>query len=98
MKGEARVMAAEGVGSIGERDLLDALITGRAGPHDQVGSLMSQPLPMVGSGEPVSSVVAALEKAGATVVLMDGKPTGLITRQAMLAFMSEPDSRTASRS
>jgi cystathionine beta-synthase len=50
---------------------------------------MSAPLPMVGSGEAVSSVVAALEKAGAALVLMDGKPAGMITRQDLLAFMAD---------
>ncbi|HEY2443408.1 MAG TPA: cystathionine beta-synthase [Streptosporangiaceae bacterium] len=89
IKEEPPVMAAEVIGSILERDLLDALVTGRARPDDLVDQLMSEPLPMVGSGEAVSSIVAALEKAGATLVLMDGKPTGMITRQDMLAFMSD---------
>ena len=94
---EPPVMVAEVVGSIVERDLLDALIAGRARPQDPVTSLMSPPLPMVGSGEPVSTIVAALEKGGATVVLMDGKPVGMITRQDMLAFLSDQDARTAPR-
>ena len=97
IKEEPPVMVGEVVGSIVERDLLDALIAGRAGPQDPVASLMSPPLPMVGSGEPVSTVVAALEKGGATVVLMDGKPVGMITRQDMLAFLSDQDARTAPR-
>jgi cystathionine beta-synthase len=89
IKEEPPVMVAEVVGSIIERDLLNALITGRTRPRDPVSSLMSPPLPMVGSGEPVSTVVAALEKGGAAVVLMDGKPVGMITRQDMLAFLSQ---------
>jgi cystathionine beta-synthase len=97
IKEEPPVMVGEVVGSIVERDLLDALIAGRARPQDPVASLMSPPLPMVGSGEPVSMVVAALEKGGATVVLMDGKPVGMITRQDMLAFLSDQDARTAPR-
>jgi cystathionine beta-synthase len=97
IKEEPPVMVGEVIGSIVERDLLDALIAGRAGPQDPVASLMSPPLPMVGSGEPVSTVVGALEKGGATVVLMDGKPVGMITRQDMLAFLSDQDARTAPR-
>ena len=42
----------------------------------------------VGSGEPVSTAVAALERAGAAVVLVDGKPAGVITRQDVLTFLS----------
>jgi cystathionine beta-synthase len=88
MKEEPPVMVAEVVGSIVERDLLDALVSGRARPQDPLGDHMSAPLPMVGSGEPVSSAVAAMEKAGAAVVLVDGKPAGMITRQDVLAFLS----------
>jgi cystathionine beta-synthase len=88
MKQEPPVMAAEVVGSIVERDLLDALLSGRARPQDPLGEHMSTPLPMVGSGEPVSSAVTAMEKAGAAVVLVDGKPAGMITRQDVLTFLS----------
>ncbi len=85
---EPPVMAAEVVGSIVERDLLDALVTGRARPEDTVSGLMSPPLPMVGSGEPLSAAVAALGTAGAALVLVDGKPAGMITRQDLLTFLS----------
>jgi cystathionine beta-synthase len=88
MKEEPPVMVAELVGSVVERDLLDALLAGRASPKDPVGDHMSPPLPMVGSGEPVSRAVAALEKAGAAVVLVDGRPEGMITRQDVLAFLA----------
>jgi cystathionine beta-synthase len=88
MKEEPPVMAAEVVGSVGESDLLQALVSGRAAPGDPLEAHMSAPLPMVGSGEPVSEAVSVLEKAGAAVVLVDGKPAGLITRQDLLAFLA----------
>jgi cystathionine beta-synthase len=88
VKEEPPLMAAEVVGSVGERDLLDALVAGRALPSDQVGGHMSPPLPTVGSGEPVSRAVQALEKAGAAVVHIDGKPSGLLTRQDVLTFLA----------
>src|SRR5580658_4856505 len=88
LSAEPPVMAAEVVGSIVEHDLLDALVSGRAAPDDEVSGLMSPPLPSVGSGEPVSTAVAALERAGAAVVLVDGKPAGVITRQDVLTFLS----------
>jgi cystathionine beta-synthase len=88
MKEEPPVMAAEVVGSIVERDLLDALYRGRAGTEDAIESHMSAPLPMIGAGEPVSIAVDALEKADAAVVLDDGKPIGLLTRQDLLAFLA----------
>jgi cystathionine beta-synthase len=92
MKVEPPVMAAEVVGSIVERDLLDALVAGRARPGDPVSRHMSAPLPMVGSGEPVSRAVEALEKAGAAVILIDGKPVGMLTRQDVLAFLASVSS------
>jgi cystathionine beta-synthase len=49
---------------------------------------MSPPLPMVGSGEQVSRAVDALEKAGAAVVLVDGRPAAMITRQDVLTFLA----------
>jgi cystathionine beta-synthase len=88
MKEEPPVMVAEVVGSVVERDLLDALVSGRASPRDPVGEHMSPPLPMVGSGEQISKAVEALEKAGAAVVLVDGRPAGMITPQDVLAFLA----------
>ncbi|MCO5972190.1 cystathionine beta-synthase [Actinoallomurus soli] len=88
MKEEPPVMAAEVVGSVGERDLLAALVSGKAGLDDPLGDHMAPPLPMVGSGEGVSKAVGVLENAGAAVVLVDGKPAGLITRQDLLGFLA----------
>jgi len=88
MKEEPPVMAAEVVGSILERDLLEALYHGKISAEDPISDHMSAPLPMIGSGEPVSRAVEALEKADAAVVLEDGKPAGLLTRQDLLAFLA----------
>jgi len=88
MKEEPPVMAAEVVGSIIERDLLEGLYRGKVRAEDRVDLHMSPPLPMIGAGEPVSRAVAALEKADAAVVLDDGKPAGLLTRQDLLAFLA----------
>ncbi|WP_327049448.1 cystathionine beta-synthase [Microbispora sp. NBC_01189] len=88
MKEEPPVMAAEVVGSIVERDLLDGLYRGRVRAEDEIGAHMSAPLPMIGYGEPVARAVEALEKADAAVVLDDGKPVGMVTRQDLLAFLA----------
>jgi cystathionine beta-synthase len=83
---EPPLMAAEVAGSVAERDLLDALVAGRANPHDPIRDHMAPPLPVVGQGEPVSRAAAALEKAGAALVHVDGKPAAVLTRQDLLAF------------
>ncbi|GAB3487191.1 cystathionine beta-synthase [Nocardiopsis coralliicola] len=88
MKEEPPVMAAEVVGSIAERDVLDALFSSRASLQDAVSEHMSAPLPVVGGGEPVSECVRLLQGAGAVVVLRDGKPAGVLTRQDVLAHLS----------
>jgi len=88
VKAEPPVMAAEVVGSVVERDLLDLLFTGSASLADSLERHMSDPLPMIGNGEPVSVAMTALEKAGAALVLYDGKPAGIITRQDLLAYLS----------
>jgi cystathionine beta-synthase len=88
VKEEPPVMAAEVVGSVVEKDLLDALYAGRARLTDFLEKHMSEALPMIGAGEPVSAAVAAVEKADAAVVLDDGKPKGIVTRADLLGYLS----------
>jgi len=83
---EPPLMAAEVSGSVAERDLLDALVAGRAKPDDPVKDHMAPLLPVVGQGEPVSRAAAALQHAGAALVHVDGKPAAVLTRHDLLAF------------
>ncbi|RII15077.1 putative cystathionine beta-synthase [Streptomyces sp. YIM 130001] len=87
--GHPDVMAGEVIGAVEERVLLHALYAEHAGGNDRLDLLMSPPLPVVGSGEPVSKMVMALEGRDAVVVLVDGKPTGIVTRQDVLAFLAD---------
>jgi len=88
VRAEPPVMVAEIVGAVHDRDLLDALFNGRAELADPLAQHMGPPLPMVGAGEPVTAAMVALEKADAAVVVADGRPSGVITRQDVLAFLS----------
>ena len=88
VKAEPPVMSAEVVGSVVERDLLDALFSGRAELADPLEWHISPPLPMIGAGEPVAAAMAALEKADAAVVQDGGKPVGVLTRQDLLAYLA----------
>lgn len=85
---EPPVMAAEVVGAVNERDLLEALFTGKAALADRLERHMSPPLPTIGSGERVSAAMTALGSADGALVLLGGKPAGVITRQDLLAFLS----------
>jgi len=87
VKAEPPLMTAEVVGSVVERDLLDALFAGRAELRDPIGQHMSPPLPTIGGGQPVGEAVTLLTDAGAAMVLIDGKPGGVITRQDLLAHL-----------
>jgi len=88
VRAEPPVMAAEVAGSVAERDLLDALFSGHAHLADRVEDHMSPPLPGLGSGEPVDRAVEVLESADALLVLDDGKPVGVLTRQDLLGFLA----------
>jgi cystathionine beta-synthase len=87
--GHPDVMAAEVVGSVVERELLDALFAQRATLDDSLEKHMSPPLPHVGSGEPVADLMSALQEADAAIVLVEGKPTGVISRQDLLSFLAQ---------
>jgi cystathionine beta-synthase len=85
---EPPVMAAEVVGAVNERELLDALFTGKAGLADRLEDHMSLPLPTIGAGEPVSAAMKALSEADGALVLIDGKPAGVVTRHDVLGFLA----------
>jgi cystathionine beta-synthase len=87
VKAEPPVMAAEIVGSVTERALLDALFTGDASLADRVERHMADALPIVGSGEPIDMALGALKDADALVVLHDGRPIGVLTRQDLLGHL-----------
>ena len=71
--------------------LLEKIIEVYKGRMKEIGAAVSDemgaPLPMVGGGQPVREAVSVLEKSDAAIVLEDGKPTGVITRQDLLAHL-----------
>ncbi len=85
VRAEPPVMAAEVVGSVSERGLLGVLFGRRARPADAVESVMEDSLPVLGATEPVNKAVELLVDTDALLVLDDGKPTGVLTRQDLLA-------------
>ena len=87
VRAEPSVMAAEVAGAVVERDLLDALFTGRAQLSDRLEKHMSPPLPALGAGESLDEAMSAFAAADAALVLVDGKPAGVVTRSDVLAFL-----------
>jgi cystathionine beta-synthase len=84
VRAEPPVMAAEVVGSVSERGLLGALFGHRARPADAVTAVMEPPLPTLGATEPVATAVELLVEGDALLVLDDGHPVGVLTRQDLL--------------
>lgn len=80
-------MVGEVAGSVSERDLLDAVFSGRAALADPVERHMAAPLPLVGSGEPVEAARSVLQTNDAIMVVDDGKPVGVVTRHDLLGFV-----------
>ncbi|HEV7451219.1 MAG TPA: cystathionine beta-synthase [Pseudonocardiaceae bacterium] len=85
---EPPVMAAEVIGAVNERTLLQALFAGEAQLADRIEGHMAAPLPTIGGGESIGSLMQALADADGAMVLIDGKPAGVVTRQDVLGFLA----------
>jgi cystathionine beta-synthase len=80
--------AAEVVGAVSERDLLDLAFRDPSVLDRAVGDVMGAPLSTVGVGEPVDLAVERLHESAAVVVLDGGHPVGVLTRSDLLQFLS----------
>jgi len=89
VRAEPPVMAAEVVGAVVEKDLLDALFSGKAKLSDPVDTHMSVPLPIVGAGESVQAAIDSLTASDGVVVIEDGRPLGVLTRQDLLGYLAD---------
>lgn len=87
LKAEPPVTSGEVAGAVAERDLMDALFSGRATLHDPIERHIGSPLPTIGSGEPVQRAVQALQDRDALMVFAEGKPVGVLTRQDLLSYV-----------
>jgi cystathionine beta-synthase len=88
VRAEPPVMAAEVAGAVSTKALLDAVFVGHARLADRVEQHMEPAFPSLGASEPVAKAVELLEKADALMVLDDGKPVGVITRQDLLGHLA----------
>jgi cystathionine beta-synthase len=88
VKAEPPIMAGEVAGSVSERDLLEAVFTGKANLADPVERHMAGALPLVGAGEPVDAARRSLEFADAVMVVNDGRPVGVLTRHDLLGAIT----------
>ena len=86
---EPPVVMGEVVGSIDEKSLVDAVFSGRAKLADPLKEFIGPALGLIGVHESVSSARAALASADALLVVADGKPAAVLTRQDLLTYLSD---------
>jgi cystathionine beta-synthase len=79
----------EVVGAIEERPLLEQVFTGAAKLTDPVGDHLGASLGLIGANQSVDDAKAALAAANALLVIDDGKPIGIISRQDVLSYLAE---------
>ncbi|MBG6237184.1 cystathionine beta-synthase [Mycetocola sp. CAN_C7] len=85
---EPPVVLGEVVGTVSGSSLLDALVTGSATPTDAIATVTSPRLPIIGSGDTLATARTALTASDTLLVLRDGNPVAVLTRQELLAFLS----------
>ncbi|ONH26152.1 cystathionine beta-synthase [Pseudofrankia asymbiotica] len=86
---EPPLRAAEVAGAVLERELLAAVFADRAAVDAPVSAHMSAPLPTIGAGEPLSTLVEALGGDDPAVLVLDnGNPVGILTRADLLSFLA----------
>jgi cystathionine beta-synthase len=93
IQAEPPLAAAEVVGAVHERDLMQRAIRDPEVLDRAVADVMGPPLPSVGSGETLDVALARLEDSPAVTVLDNGHPVGVITRSDALAFLAQAGAR-----
>jgi cystathionine beta-synthase len=86
---EPPVVMGEVIGSIDEKSLVDAVFSGRASLTDPLKEFIEPPLGLIGVHESVGTARTALATSDALLVINDGKPVAVLTRQDLLTYLSE---------
>ena len=87
VKHEPPVVLAEVIGSVSERDLLQATLNDPACLDRPIEEVMGPKLPTIGIGEPLDTAIDRLEQASAALILDNGHPTAVITRSDVLGSL-----------
>jgi cystathionine beta-synthase len=89
VKAELPLAAAEVVGAVHDRGLMERAFHDPTILDRAVSEAMDAPLPAIGIGEPVSLAVERLEASPAILVLDAGHPIGVLTRADVLNFLAQ---------
>jgi cystathionine beta-synthase len=88
IKQEPPVVLAEVVGAVTERDAMERAFADASILDRPVSEVMGDPLPTVGSGEPLDVAVSRLRQGSAMLVLDRGHPVGVVTRVDVLTGLA----------
>ncbi|MGI8491438.1 MAG: cystathionine beta-synthase [Acidimicrobiales bacterium] len=88
VQGEPPLALAEVIGTVSDRQLLEAAFADPAAIDAPVSAVMGPPLPMIGAGEAVDLAASRLGDSPAVLVLDGGHPTGILTRSDLLDFLA----------
>ena len=83
---EPPIVVGEIRGAVTERGLLRAVYEDGHSLSDSVSSVMEDAMPLVGDQERASEAIKQLESVDSLMVLADGVPVGVVTRQDLLGF------------
>jgi cystathionine beta-synthase len=97
IQAEPPLAAAEVVGAVYERELMQRAVQDPEVLDRSVSEVMGPSLPSVGSGETVDLALRRLEDSPAVLVLDNGHPVGVVTRSDALAFLAQSGSGGTAR-
>lgn len=86
---EPPVRIGEVTGSVSEADLINKVFTGEAKLSDQLAGFIGPKPGVIGIGDTIEHARKALETDESLLVLEDGKPIGVITREDLLDYLSK---------
>jgi cystathionine beta-synthase len=85
---ELPLASKEVVGTLRELELMDLAYRDPEVLDHAVSEIMSPPMPMVGIGEAVGSMVECLDQGPSVLILDGGHPVGVLTRSDVLGFLA----------
>ena len=88
LKVEPPVVAAEVLGSVHDRDLLEAAFQDPNLLDRPVRDVTGPALPTIGVGEPVEAAIGRMARSGAVLVYDAGHPVGILTRSDVLGALA----------
>lgn len=81
---EPPFMSGEVAGAVTQQELLETVATDSTVLDQSIADHVGEPLPFIGSHEPVENARAALGERGAVMILDDGYPQGVLTALDLL--------------